>query len=92
MKKQEELYELLINYKVDAALVDINSLKEAAGDLQRNYKIKVTGILPKETFYGLVLSRRTESLAKCFRRYIEINELAIFRKMSQFSGKQKVAI
>ena len=92
MKKQEELYEPLIKYEVDAALVDINSIKDVVHNLQKEYNIRVSGILLKETFYGIVLRQKAENLTECFQEYIEKNEHLIFRKMSEYSGTQKVGI
>ena len=90
MKKQEDLYPPLIRYEVDAVLVDINSLKDVIYDLQKEHNIRVSGILHKETFYGIVLRERAENLTKCFRENIEEQEHLIFKKMSQNSGTQKV--
>ncbi|CAB4012821.1 Potassium voltage-gated channel subfamily G member 1, partial [Paramuricea clavata] len=89
MKKQEALYPPLIDYEVDAALVDINSLKDVVHKLQKEYNIRVSGILLKETFYGIVLREKADNLTACFQEYIEKYEHSIFSKMSEYSGTQK---
>ncbi len=90
MKKQKDLYPPLIDYEVDAALVDINSLKDVVHNLQKEHNIRVSGILPKETFYGIVLREVAENITACFQEYVERHEHLIFRKMSHYSGTQKV--
>jgi predicted metalloprotease with PDZ domain len=90
VKKQKELYPPLINHEVDAVLVDMNSLKDVVHNLQRKHNIRVSGILRKETFYGIVLRETAENLTQCFRKYIEKQEYVIFSKMAEHSGTQKV--
>ena len=92
MKKEEDLYPLLINYEVDAVLVDINSLKDVVHELQRDHNIRVSGILLKETFYGMVLKENASNLTACFQEYIEKHEHLIFANMSEYSGTQKVEL
>ena len=92
MEKQEALYPPLIEHKVDAALVDINSLKDVVHKLEKKHNIRVSGILLKETFYGMVLREKADNLTACFQEYIEKYEHSIFRKMSEYSGTQKVEL
>lgn len=80
----------MINYEVDAALVDINSLKNIVHHLEKKYNIKVLGILPKQIFYGVVLREVARNLTACFKEYIEKHENLIFEEMSKYSGTQKV--
>ncbi|XP_028415873.1 uncharacterized protein LOC114539445 [Dendronephthya gigantea] len=89
VKKQKDLYLPLIEYKVDAALVDINSLQDVIQNLQKEHNIRVSGVLLKEIFYGIVLREQAKNLTSCFQEYLEKHEQQIIRKMSEHIGTQK---
>ena len=85
----EEISREMINGRVDAAVVDIHSIKYYTTKLTK-HNIQVVGTISNQIYYGVLLGKNSSRLEECFRRYIQMEEDSILTRTAQHTGNIQV--
>ncbi|KAL9956196.1 hypothetical protein ACROYT_G037640 [Oculina patagonica] len=89
----EEVFQYVLDRRVEGALVDVHGLKHHINALTQ-HNIQVGNILSSHVAYGAILAVNASRFVRCFREYMQTEEQWLYHILAENTGttKEKISV